>query len=1323
MDVIAAIQAAKNQLEAEKSRKQSMQVQNRPSQPSPNIEQSPHTTSATTATTNLNNNNAARGREGYSSSSSSHPPRGAPPPPTNVVSFDSARRQPQPQQQQQLPLPAEYVPWGSLNGGGSRPYDDVDDGDSITSSLSGTLPGETPPPQEGHTAGVDEGSPIAGDEWRGVVRREGDERRCRPPHPPLSCPGGGVGAGVAGPKAPLAWRRGRDGKERGGGGGGDDDDKRRIEEIMSAYKGKVDNILRRQQGGSEEGVGMGGGIVSPKGRSRSFSGMVSGASASGIHNEVGAAASTTAPTRTKTNNDGSGEGGGESKIDDILSTYKKRVGEIMSKNLTTTATTAAATGNPFSSSPRSSVALAVDEAIPDDGGIDHDDVREGAVDMGNGNSTNVRSMSERANAILQTVQEVRHGGVGSGGDHRTRSMSTGSDGGRSRDSYISGASSASEMSSLIEGAAHGYNQQPPRQSPAPPQVNDMTGSSGPAAHLMSPSPAKRKDSLSRAQAVLTESATDRVPKSWQSFSHRNDNTAVMTKGTLYSEIEDERKRRLELEKRIAEANQREEELSRENRRLEKNWSEVKSQLDIVQAELRSNKYSLSEQASRIKDLERKLKNEKDRYEELERERDAMKEEYDQDLEEQKDINRQLEQMVMSEEFEKELEDEINQVKELEHANRRFKVKIEMLEREKSTIVKKYDAKIEEYTNKVTSLEEQYSESETRARQLEEKARKSAEEWDVKLADEKSHARDVQNDLEKAETKLKGMEAELAELRDSCSKIDEYEQVLGKLMERNEELETEVKEAKDQVKGATDEIDMANRQVELIDRRRAAKIKHLEEKIEEQRVVIEQQQETLDESVKTILKLYSLNNTRSDDLSVMSEEKLTDMARAMVPRLGANQSKLSPIHDEDRGGMSLLPGYTNKRPNVVARSMTSTGINSTRRRELTEEVENLRQRKSRARSTGRSSNLESSAETLLPMEEYQFKPRPSRTRSTGRSDDRNEIYNAGDSLTLDSLIKPRQSRARSTGRTQDRSEIYNDADSLTMDSQIKPRHMSRGRRGERTESIRQLTDRARTPAQSRSLSPITPRPSASHRLQVDYDPTGPASQSRALVPVIPKESDDPYGGQYNDPPRRSSTRRELVVDRDRGAMYDPPYNESTTYVSRQPGYDKHQRPRSRSAHRSRQHVPHHSQSFGSGHPSHRDRREESERKDSYRHEGDQRERDRGGYRSDQNRERDGRDRDSDRNIGRGANDFYYRGRARQGRSGVYPPKERNSSYRSGGGYGNHREEASSRRYARDPSTAGDTIISDDGGGGGGDGGWRGMNGTNRDRGRAQPRREP
>ena len=788
--------------------------------------------------------------------------------------------------------------------------------------------------------------------------------------------------------------------------------------------------------------------------------------------------------------------------------------------------------------------------------------------------------------------------------------------------------------------------------------------------------------------------------------------------------------------------------------------------------MRSSKYSSSEQASRIKELERKLKNEKEKYEELERERDTMKDEYDQDLEEQKDINRQLEQMVMSEEFEKELEDEINQVKELEHANRRFKVKIEskwrypsllyihvrfkfgfliscfyslyekVLEREKGAIAKKYDTKIDEYTNKVTSLEEQLAESDTRAGHLEEKARNTAEEWEAKLADEKSHARDVQNDLEKAQTKMRGMEAELLELRDSCSKIDEYEQVLGKLMERNEELETEVKGAKDEVKVAKDEVDMANRQVELLDRRRAAKIKDLEEKIEEQRVVIEQQQETLDESVKTILKLYSLNNTRGDDLSVMSEEKLTDMARAMVPRLGTNRSSLPPILDEDRGGMiSLASGHTSKRPTASSRSMASAGIHSSRGRELTEEVENLMQRKSRSRSTGRAhdrlENFNTSVESLL-SNESQF--RLSRARSTGRTHERVVNYDEVDSATMESQIVPRSLRARSTGRNHDRLEIYSESDGTTMESEIRPRHMSRGRGGGRTESIRQLTARARTPVlRSRSLSPSTPRPSTSNRSQNEYDPAGPASQSRALVPVMPKESDNPYGGQYDvPPPMRSSSRREPTADRDRGAMYDAPYNESSSNAPRQPTYDKHPLPASR-AHRSSHQNNANPQSFGSG-PSHRDWREGSERKDSYRpeRERDRRERDRGDYRSDPNRDRDSRDRDSrdrdrdrdrdresDRNRRGGTNDPYYRDGGPQDRSGVFTPRsggERNSSYQSnsnGVGYVNPNEDAypSSRRIARDPSLAGNTIISDDGGGRG----WRGTSG--RHRGRGRPRRDP
>ena len=345
-----------------------------------------------------------------------------------------------------------------------------------------------------------------------------------------------------------------------------------------------------------------------------------------------------------------------------------------------------------------------------------------------------------------------------------------------------------------------------------------------------------------------------------------------------------------------------------------------------------------------------------------------------------DINRQLEQMVMSEEFEKELEDEINQVKELEHANRRFKVKIDMLEREKNTIAKKYDAKIDFAENKVQSLEEQLAEWETQASGLESKNRKTEEEWGAKLAEEKRHARETLFSLEKSQTRMKSLEIELTESRKMEAKIDEYEAVLGKLMERNEELEREAKAAKD-------EMDMAHRQVELADRRRSVKVKDLEGKIEEQRVMIEQQQETLDESVKTILKLYSLNNERGDDLSVLSEEKLTDMARAMVPRVSTataslrqSSQPLPSIMDEGggAGGETMLTltsasySHTNSsiRPSVSQRhtnaATATAGINSSRGRELTEEVENLIQEQSRARSRGRN-RLGSNDELLASVD--------------------------------------------------------------------------------------------------------------------------------------------------------------------------------------------------------------------------------------------------------------------------------------------------------------------------------------------------------------------
>lgn len=214
------------------------------------------------------------------------------------------------------------------------------------------------------------------------------------------------------------------------------------------------------------------------------------------------------------------------------------------------------------------------------------------------------------------------------------------------------------------------------------------------------------------------------------------------------------------------------------------------------------------------------------------------------------------------------------------------------------------------------------------------------------------------------------------------------------MERNEELET-------QVMGAVEEVQLANRQVELLDRRRATKVKDLEEKIEEQRLVMEQQQETLDESVKTILKLYSLNNTRDDDLSVMSEDKL--IARTIVPRLGTNRVGLPPIHDEDHGGIfPLASGHTSQRPTAKTHSMASAGINSSRGRELMEEVENMMQRKPRARSTGRTINhLESCSTTESQLTaETHFGPRRSWTKRTGRTHHRLRTYNEIDSVTVD-----------------------------------------------------------------------------------------------------------------------------------------------------------------------------------------------------------------------------------------------------------------------------------------------------------------------------------
>lgn len=156
----------------------------------------------------------------------------------------------------------------------------------------------------------------------------------------------------------------------------------------------------------------------------------------------------------------------------------------------------------------------------------------------------------------------------------------------------------------------------------------------------------------------------------------------------------------------------------------------------------------------------------------------------------------------------------------------------MLEREKNTITKKFETKIDELTSKNKTMEDQLAEFESKASALEASNRNTVMELEAKLAAETSRVRELELSIDstasKYNSKLKSLEIEMAELREASAKIDEYEQVLGKLMERNNELEAEAKHARE-------ERDMANRQVELSERRRAVKIKDLEEQVAEQKV--------------------------------------------------------------------------------------------------------------------------------------------------------------------------------------------------------------------------------------------------------------------------------------------------------------------------------------------------------------------------------------------------------------------------------------------------------------------------------------------------------
>lgn len=954
MDTVAAIQAAKQQLEVDKSKKAQYQIAETWSRSFHN------TTDNIDSAINHRKTMSGGGGGLYPLATTTMRAGGFAPGMNNLIATTTPHTN--------NPTTTAKAVSSELSGGGPRPptsiwgrtndgeEDNDDDCDSIASSLSGTLPGDT----RTHSTTVNTTTravapALTRDHLLGTVEKAAPNEDVRTNNDPFKINNNYnnknkpmdlkstiealnvsssqyIPTRATASSLPSSNKMGtiinssylKSGSSVGSSGGGDDA-ARRIEEIMTAYQGKVDTILNKPREGGNTTASTTDSLFT---------------------------LSTTTSQRTTVfpnsyNSTVTNSTEGESKIDDILSTYKKRVGEIMSKKLTT----AAVEAKPIMISVP---ATGADTAIPDfsngkGGSVEEEVIYDDNYDeVGSGNDDDDENINEHNNDVGginrydSREEDSREGGESREG--RTGSVD-GDDGGVSQDSYISGASSASDA----EGAA------------AVATADRLTSTPAEVVSLRQKSKSFNYACYGPKVDVLHQS--------------HDDISSAMTKGRL--------------ERLLVEAREREEELYHENRRLEENCNTVKSQLDTVQAEARSTKYSSSEQTSRIKDLERKLKNEAERVNELERERDFMKEEYEQDLEEQKDINRQLEQMVMSEEFEKELEDEINQVKELEHVNRRFKVKIEMLEREKSTYAKKYDVKIEELEKKVSSLKEQLVDSDKRASQLEDEARHADEKWEGTIADEKRHSRDIQDELDKAQTKIQGMEVEVDELRDYSTKIDEYEQVLGKLMERNDELEEEVLVAKNEVNLIRDELDMINRQVVLLERRRAVKVKDFEEKIEEQRIVIEQQQETLDESVKTILKLYSLNNTQGDDLSVMSEEKLTDMARAMVPRLGTNRSTLRPIMDEDDS--ESLPTlvsssrHTDSRtvmPKKFDQTRSTVMSNSTRGRELTEEVKNLLQRPApRARSTGRT---QSRFERRNSLETQTRHGESSRARSNGRS---------------------------------------------------------------------------------------------------------------------------------------------------------------------------------------------------------------------------------------------------------------------------------------------------------------------------------------------------
>jgi len=214
------------------------------------------------------------------------------------------------------------------------------------------------------------------------------------------------------------------------------------------------------------------------------------------------------------------------------------------------------------------------------------------------------SPSQNRGGVESTTDEVNE-------DNKSL-YSRGSHSSHSTQSYISGASFASQAMGSTNSRDYTEEGQLKDSSTANMNNNISKSNDEIPAYLV------HRDSLRLAQEQLS----CKLPQSTKSFYCEPNST----KSNLHAEIEIERKRRQDLEKSLAESTQREEDLLNKNCRIEKTLTDLQSQLDKVQGDARSNKFLQSEQAARVRELERKLQGEQNRVEELEREKEAIKEE-------------------------------------------------------------------------------------------------------------------------------------------------------------------------------------------------------------------------------------------------------------------------------------------------------------------------------------------------------------------------------------------------------------------------------------------------------------------------------------------------------------------------------------------------------------------------------------------------------------------------------------------------------------------------------------------------------------------------